>query len=137
MTIHGSCVCGAVRYAIDGDGFEFQYCFCSRCRKKSGSSYAANLFVYTNQLSWVQGEEKVRRYELPTAKYWATCFCEDCGSAMPWLSRTGKAWIVPAGGLDEAPEIRPRKGIFFGSKAEWYTHADALALFEEYPPREK
>lgn len=135
MTIHGSCVCGAVQYAIEGDGFEFQQCFCSRCRKKSGSAYAANYFVYADQLRYTRGEDKVRRFELPTAKYWSTCWCGDCGSAMPWLSRTGKAWIVPAGGLDEAPAMRPRRNIYFGSRADWYEHADALETFETFPER--
>lgn len=133
--IKGSCVCGAVEYSIQDEGFAFQYCFCSRCRKKSGSAFAANLFVKAEHLTYTAGEDNVARFELPTAKYWSTCFCKTCGSAMPWLSRTGKAWIVPAGGLHEAPTLRPQRGIYFGSRAAWYTHAEALELFEEMPPR--
>ena len=87
----GSCVCGAVAFRIEGPFRGFQYCHCSRCRKKTGSSNAANIFVPVDQFSWEQGEEKVKRFELSSAKYWSTAFCQDCGSAMPWLTKTGES----------------------------------------------
>lgn len=133
--IAGACVCGAVRYTIRPPFMAFQFCHCSRCRKATGSAHATNLFVKTEQLTWLAGEEHVKRYELPDAKYWSHCFCETCGSSLPWLSRTGKAYIIPAGTLDGDPGIAPDRNIYFGSRAAWYVHASDLETFEEGPPR--
>ncbi len=133
--IGGACVCGAVRYSIRAPFLAFQLCHCSRCRKATGSAHAANLFVRTDQLVWEAGEEHVRRYELPEARYWSHCFCDTCGSSLPWLSRTGKAWIVPAGTLDGDPGAQPSRNIYWASRAPWYVHVSELPTFDEAPPR--
>lgn len=134
-TIKGSCVCGAVRYTIEPDAIAFQYCHCSRCRKATGSAFGANLFVPASKLTWEAGQDHVRRFELPDAKYWSRCFCEVCGSSLPWLTRTGKAYVVPAGTLDDDPGVRPKHSIYHAHRAPWYVDADELLTFEEGPPR--
>lgn len=42
MQIGGSCLCGAVAFKVRLPFHEFVNCHCSRCRKASGSAYAAN-----------------------------------------------------------------------------------------------
>lgn len=133
--IQGSCVCGAVRYTIKPEVIAFQYCHCSRCRKSSGSAHGANLFVAADNFTWEEGEDHVKRYDLPTAKYWSRCFCDTCGSSLPWLSRTGKAYIVPAGTLDGDPGVKPTRNVHFASGSPWYVHASELETFDEDPPR--
>ncbi len=133
--VRGACVCGKVRYAVRPPFMAFQYCHCSRCRKASGSAHAANLFVATEQLSFESGEEHVRRFDLPEAKYWSHCFCDTCGSAVPWKSRTGKAFIIPAGTLDDDPGMRPTRNIYCAYDPEWYVPASELPKFDEGPPR--
>ena len=131
----GSCLCGEVKYEVSGNIGIFQYCHCSRCRKITGSAHAANLFVLTADFLWLKGESLVRRYEPPNTKYFATCFCEQCGSTLPWLSKSGKVFIVPAGTLDDDPQIKPSQNIFCGSRPDWYVPASELPENEEMPPR--
>jgi hypothetical protein len=133
--ITGSCLCQGVRYEISGNLGVFQYCNCSRCRKFSGSAFAANLLVSPKNFQWLQGEEHVGRYALPKAKHFATAFCTHCGSSLPWLAQTGKAMIVPAGTLDDDPLIRPSQNIFCASRAVWYTEPASLPTYDELPPR--
>ena len=132
----GSCLCGSVKYEITGNMGMFQYCHCSRCRKITGSAHAANLFVSPADFHWLAGEELVGRYEPAHTKYFATCFCKKCGSSLPWLSKSGKVVIIPAGTLDEDPQIKPTQNIFYGSRASWYVHANEIPEHEEMPPRE-
>ncbi len=132
---HGTCVCGAVAYAIRPPFIAFQYCHCSRCRKASGSAFASNLFVAVDQLTWEAGEDRLRRFELPSAKYWCNAFCSECGSSLPWLTRTGKAYIVPAGTLDDDPGMQPTRNIFCASAAPWYVAPGELESHDEGPPR--
>ena len=61
--ITGSCLCNSISYEISGNLGIFQYCHCSRCRKFTGSVYAANLLVSPGEFSWLRGEEHVGRYE--------------------------------------------------------------------------
>jgi hypothetical protein len=83
--ITGRCLCERVAYAIKGHLGIFQYCHCSRCRKFTGSAFAANLLVAPADFRWIAGEEFVGRYELEEAKHFATSFCTHCGSSLPWL----------------------------------------------------
>lgn len=133
-TAKGSCFCAQVSYEISGNIGIFQYCHCSRCRKVTGSAHAANLFVAPGQFKWMGGEELVGHYDPPETKYFATSFCKNCGSSLPWLSKSGLAVIVPAGSLDEDPGIRPSQNVFCGSRSAWYTPASSLVEYEEMPP---
>lgn len=132
-SIKGSCVCGAVAFRISGPFRAFQYCHCSRCRKKTGSSYAANIFVPVDQFSWERGEDKVRRFELPEAKYWSTAFCTACGSAMPWLTKNGRVMVVGAGALDDDPGLKPKFSVHYDSRAPWYVHVSELEMHGTIP----
>ncbi len=131
----GSCLCRKVRYEISGNMGVFQYCHCSRCRKITGSAHAANLFVSPDKFKWLSGEELVARFDPENTKYFATCFCKNCGSSLPWLSKSGKVIVVPAGTLDEDPEIRPTQNIFCDSRPAWYVAAELLPEHEEMPPK--
>lgn len=134
-TVKGSCLCGKVTYEIQGPFKIFQYCHCSRCRKFTGSAHSANLFVPPERFHWLTGEEWVGRFELPEAKYFATAFCKNCGSSLPWHVQGGRNVVVTAGTLDEDPGIKPQHNVFCGSGAEWYEDAGTLMKFAELPVR--
>lgn len=132
--ITGSCLCGAVQYELTGHLGIFQYCHCSRCRKFTGSAHASNLLVKPDQFRWLRGEDRVRHYLPPHTRHFATAFCDCCGSSMPWRAKTGKAVVVPAGTLDEAPDIQPSQNVFCASRASWYVAPDVLPSYDELPP---
>ena len=135
--VTGSCLCGNVTYAVSGNAGVFQYCHCSRCRKFTGSAFASNLIVSPDQFRWITGSDSVGRFEHPDAKYFATSFCRQCGSSLPWLGKTGKAVVVPAGALDTDPGIRPSQNIFCASRAVWYEAPGSLPEFDELPPKQR
>ena len=131
----GSCLCGTVRYEIVPPFKIFQYCHCSRCRKFTGSAHAANIFVSPTQFEWLAGQDQLRRFDHPEAKYFATCFCNTCGSSLPWPVQGGRNIVVPAGTLDEDPEIQPQQNIFWASKAPWFNSCCDLPKFSEFPKK--
>jgi len=114
----GSCLCGAVRFAIEGDFEHFYLCHCQHCRKDTGSAHAANLFSSTATLQWLSGQDRITVFNLPNTRH-RHCFCTTCGSALPDLQMDGKLLKVPAGSLDTDVLIRPDAHIFFASKANW------------------
>ena len=131
--INGSCLCGTVKYQITGPFKVFQYCHCSRCRKFTGSAFSPNIFVPPERFSWLEGENSIGRYEHPNAKYFATCFCKQCGSSLPWEVQGGKNVVVPSGTLDDKPDIEPFQNIFWASRAPWFKEPSSLKCFDEFP----
>jgi len=131
----GSCLCGAVSYQFEGPEFIFQYCHCSRCRKTTGSAYSPNIIVDPNHFEWLGGEDMLGRFDHPEAKHFATSFCKQCGSNLPWLSKTGRAMVIPAGTLDEDPGIRPTQNIFYRDHAPWREEVESMPQYDELQPR--
>jgi len=134
-TSRGSCLCGSVSYQFHAPEYVFQYCHCSRCRKFTGSAHASNILVAPEQFEWLGGEEMVGRFEHPEGRHFATCFCKQCGSSLPWLAQSGKTVVIPAGTLDDDPGIRPSQNIYWNSRAPWREAVEALPNHDELPPR--
>ncbi len=131
----GSCLCGAVRYQFHGPEYVFQYCHCSRCRKFTGSAHAANIIVPPEAFEWLDGADQLGRFEHPEAKHFATCFCQKCGSSLPWKAQSGGAVVIPAGTLDEDPEMRPSQNIFWKDRVAWREAVESLPHYDELQPR--
>lgn len=131
--IHGSCLCGQVRFALDDDAPQFiNHCHCSMCRKVTGAAWGSFLHADGLGFRWLAGEDAVTRY--PSSPGNERAFCSRCGSNMPVLEDEGRHVIVPAGGLDDDPGVRPVVHIYCGSKAPWSEIGDALPRFDEMPP---
>jgi hypothetical protein len=131
MALRGSCLCGAVAYEVDEPFDHFLYCHCARCRKATGTAHAANAVVTPEAFRWTSGEAELVRYDLPTARSFATRFCRHCGSPMPHLTRSGKRVIVPAGSLDDAPNAKPSVRAYWGSRAAWFNGDPNLRKVDE------
>ncbi len=131
----GSCLCNAVNYQFSGPEFVFQYCHCSRCRKFTGSAHAANIIIDPKQFEWLGGEELVGRYEHPEAKHYATCFCKRCGSSLPWLAKSGRSMVIPAGTLDDDPGIKPTQNIYWQDRTPWREEVRDLVHYDELPTK--
>ncbi len=131
--IHGGCICKTVTFAIDPPFERMVHCHCSRCRKGTGTGHATNLLVGPEQLRWTQGEERITRYALPTAKSWGKWFCSSCGCPLPRVTRNGKMVVVPAGSLDAPPPIAPSRHIYWASRAPWGCGANGLPTHDELP----
>lgn len=131
MTIHsGSCLCGAVMYEIEGDFEHFFLCHCNHCRKDTGSAHAANLFSTSASLKWVDGQDKVTSFNLPSTRH-SRSFCSVCGSALP--CKQDNLLVVPAGSLDTDLSIKPNAHIFVASRAIWDKELERFPAFELYP----
>jgi len=131
-TLSGSCLCGAVRYTATGEAQRFYHCHCTRCRKASGTGHASNLFL-GGTLDWDSGEDHLTHYKLPEAERFTNTFCRTCGSRMPrFIEKMGMVFI-PAGTLDDEPDLAPQARIFIGSRAGWSCDERTVPGFDEYP----
>jgi hypothetical protein len=132
-SIPGSCLCGGVTFKIKQAVGPFELCHCPRCRKASGSAFAAALGVRTEDFRLLGGAELIRRYEAPLRDApppYRVSFCSRCGSPVPDPS-PGSTWFeLPAGTLDHDPKVRPDRHIFVDCKSPWYEILDSLPQFD-------
>lgn len=128
----GSCLCGAVKFEIQGSFDSFYLCHCSRCQKDTGSAHGANLFSATAQLTWQQGKALVKTFHLPSTRH-SKSFCVECGSALPNVQMDGTLLVVPAGSLDSPLAKRPDGHLFMSSKAEWDELLETVKQHETLP----
>lgn len=127
----GGCLCGAVRFEVDGSFDRFFLCHCSRCRQITGSAHASNLFSDAARLRWLVGEDLVRTYAVPGTRF-VSSFCACCGSALPNVAPGGRL-KVPAGSLETPVGLRPIAHIFADSRADWDDHLEDVPAFATRP----
>jgi hypothetical protein len=128
----GSCLCGTVTYEVSGEFGDAYFCHCTRCRKASGSAFAANARITPGQFTVITGQDSLKTYYHQPSDL-ARKFCAECGS--PIVSeRTQPAMMaVRLGTLDSPLGSGPVGHIFVNSKAEWDVIADDLPQFAERP----
>ena len=102
---------------------KFVKCHCSRCRRASGSAFAANAYVLPQAFRWSAGPENVVRFDLREARSFSTCFCRRCGSPLPHTTRSGREVIIPAGSLLDDPGTSPTLDSCWKSRARWLSDA--------------
>lgn len=118
----GGCLCGAVRFTVEGALPAPDACHCSKCRKHSGHYFAStdvpkkSLTVQGQEhVSWYQSSEKVRRG-----------FCGTCGSSL-FFDPPQRDWIAIAmGAFDQPTGTRLKMHIFVADKGDYYDIADGL-----------
>jgi hypothetical protein len=121
----GSCLCGAVRFEVEGDIPPPDACHCTRCRKTSGHYFVGAdiprtaLTVHGEEhVTWYQSSEKVRRG-----------FCKTCGSTLFFdpLDRVKHAWTgVALGAFDGPTGTKIKFHIFVADKGDYYDLTDGL-----------
>ena len=128
----GSCLCGEVVFEVGRIVGPFEFCHCSRCRKASGSAYAAFLTVKTDGYRVIRGRELIRSYQAPLIEkppLYAVWFCSNCGSRVPDPDPEGDVCDVPAGALEGTTNATPDKHIYVDLKADWDHIDDAMPKF--------
>ena len=125
----GSCLCGAVKYQIDGRLGRTYYCHCSRCRKTSGSAFAANAVISPAQFGVVEGEHLLASFTSSNGAI--RTFCSRCGS--PLVVRLGDQMRLRLGSLDTPINTSVGMHIFVASKADGHRIIDDLPQYDERP----
>ena len=118
----GSCLCGAIRFAVATELHQPDACHCRQCRKQSG-----HYFVSTDiprdavkieggdKITWFRSSEKVRRG-----------FCSVCGSSLFWDPIYRDFLGIAMGAFDTPTKTRIAMHIFVADKGDYYDITDGL-----------
>ena len=130
----GSCLCGAVSFAVTPPTLFFSHCHCRWCREAHGAAF----------VSWVGAAEERFRY-LPgstqPAWYQSTPqsrrgFCPTCGATLFFASTLcpGEIHVArPAiqGNIDRAPQGH----LFWDQRVAWIEVGDSLPRYRGDEPQ--
>ncbi len=118
----GSCLCGAVSFAVKGQLKAPDACHCVQCRKHSGHYFVStdvprdSVEISGQQhVTWYQSSARARRG-----------FCSVCGSSL-FFDPPARDWIGIAMGAFDSPTLTHLAlHIFVGEKGDYYEIADGL-----------
>lgn len=126
----GGCLCGAVRYEIDGPLRPVVCCHCEQCRRSSGHYVAASAcqpddlqLTADAGLSWYRSSPKAQRG-----------FCATCGSSLFWRPEHGRYLSIMAGTLDAPTGLQTACHIYVDSASDYCSIPDGLPQYAtDYP----
>lgn len=118
----GSCLCGAVSFAVDGPLPAPDACHCTQCRKHSGHVFvstdvprAAVTIHGGEHVTWYQSSEKVRRG-----------FCRVCGSSLFWDPIYRDKLGIAMGAFERPTDTRIAIHVHVADKGDYYDIADGV-----------
>ena len=131
MTRTGRCLCGAVRYTVQGPVRHILVCHCHECRRWAGRAWAATA-AETKDLT-IDGDVVWR--ESPASEHRARRGnCARCGSALFWWARGGPRIAIGAGSLDDPDGLPVAAHIWIEQGADWERPAEGAAAYPRgYP----
>lgn len=131
-TLSGSCLCGEVQFTLQEKFSAFYQCHCKQCQQLSGTAFASNLFTKPDNITWTKGEASVLRFEHETRSF-SRAFCKHCGSALPVVTKSKRALLVPAGSLNEPVDMKISANIFTDEEAHWLAEGREAKGFTGFP----
>lgn len=128
--VSGACLCGALRFEVEGPFHGLMHCHCSMCRKHHGAPFATFVGAARSGFRWISGEDAQLAYA--SSAQGVRRSCPTCFAVAPTLA--GDQVYVPAGNLVGDLGDAGGMHVFVGSKAPWHTIADDLPQHDTVPP---
>ncbi|MDY0882930.1 GFA family protein [Dongia soli] len=123
----GECLCGAVRYEIQGILSPPSACHCGMCRRHHG---ALGVFTGAPVTAFrIHGADHVGWYRSsPEAE---RGFCRQCGSKLFWRQIDSDRLDVTMGSLHQPSGLHLDHHIWVAHRGDYYDIADALPKYAE------
>jgi hypothetical protein len=130
-TLEGGCLCGAVRYAVQGPAVQTTVCHCRDCQIASGAPLVAwTFFPGTAALSWTRGNPKVITFANRERS-----FCGDCGTPLKFYDPSLPQWFeMNTCSFDDPSPHPPADECWITDRLPWSQHLLELPKFHEHAP---
>lgn len=119
----GGCLCGALRYELDGSPLDAGYCHCRLCQRSAGAPVLVWGTWKAEAFNWVRGRAQAFASSAKARRY----FCRLCGTQLVFrVAKDSKTVDVTLASLDLPEAVRPEYHIWRQSKISWFDTADDL-----------
>ena len=126
-------MCGEVRVRIKGKISDIIHCHCSLCRKNSGTAFATNGFINSEDFEIISGKDNISIYSFKPGRN--RHFCTRCGSPVYSSNEQDPSrFRLRLGILDSDIIERPISHNFVSSKANWEELDIKLPRYDAFEP---
>ena len=123
--VEGGCLCGDIRYVIEGEAQLQLFCFCEDCRRRSGTDGYAGYMVKDEAFRIEQGSPSIYERSSEAGRTVKLHFCGRCGSNLWGATELGLT-SVAAGSLDDPNLFHPDRTVFVEQAPDWARVPDGL-----------
>jgi len=130
----GGCLCGAVRYEINGKPKFTVSCHCRHCQYVSGGAPTHAVIMRSEDVIITKGAAREHWALSEKGNRIARLFCERCGTPLFAKNETYPEFLpVKVGSLDDPSFFRPQANIWTKSARPWHFLDAAIPQFEREP----
>lgn len=131
LQAEGGCLCGALRYRVDGPLVDAGYCHCRLCQRASGAPVVAWFTIESGSFAWTAGESRAYR----SSAVYQRESCPHCGAQLVFRRSVEPRYVdVTIASLDEPSALAPEYHIWRMSRLPWFDTADTLPRHEDAGP---
>jgi hypothetical protein len=113
--LEGGCLCGQVRYHVDGPALVEAVCHCRNCQKQGGSAFSVIVGVAADALK-LDGQPALFLDHGESGNPVNRYFCGACGSPIySGLPGTPQVVYLKAGTLDDPTHLAPKMNVWCDS----------------------
>ena len=132
-THEGGCLCGAIRYRVDGPIESVGHCHCNSCRRSSGAAFVTWFTVERERLAWITD----RAAQYSSSPGVTREFCGACGTELAYSSeQAAKTIDITIGSLDCAADHPADRHIWTADKLEWLRLDEHLPAWQGWTGEE-
>jgi hypothetical protein len=114
--LEGGCLCGAIRYRVEGSPSSVSICHCRSCRRASGAPAVGWFVVSRAQFKLLSGVLAICQSSKPVHRG----FCRQCGTQLTYQHESAPDTIeLTIASLDTPERLPPTKEIWLAEKLPW------------------
>ena len=123
MRHFGGCLCGNVRYQVEGTPSRVGICHCRYCQLRTGSAFGVSVYFATDRIEVISGKLESYAYKSESGNSVQVERCDNCGTSLFWEIDTKLYSGIKgtAGGTYDPPTFwyEPDREVFCRTKAEF------------------
>ena len=121
----GGCLCGEVRFEVEGEPSMVGLCHCRYCQLRTGSAFGISIYFPTTKINIISGGFDKYAYDTSSGGEVVVDRCKTCGTSLFWELKLEKLRGLKgtAGGSYDPPTFwyKIEHEVFARSKANFCT----------------
>jgi hypothetical protein len=134
----GGCVCGAVRYVVQGEPERVTVCHCTWCQRRTGTAFGVEAVFKLENVTITGDSRRTYRHISDQSGRWLDQdFCARCGANIGFtLEAVPGIRTLAAGSFDDPSWINRRRTsfryVFVRSARDWSTLPAGVEQYEAH-----
>lgn len=129
----GTCLCGRINVAIDGDPIRMAQCHCRDCQQSSGTGHMSLVFIAEDNVD-IKGDASAYAVTTDSGNTYTRHFCAKCGSRVFGRNTFRPGVIaIPVGIFEDRSWFNPQAVVYCRNRDAWDTTSKDVPNFDAMP----